>query len=122
MPYTNVGKDLMLNTLRDSLTEVSIHSSDPGTSGDNEIDPTGNTYVRASVTSIDFTISTGGQFALDVDLSFNGPVGGDCTFFGIWAGTDFVAYEEITGDTVFDDAGNFTLKNNTVIFNLNLVC
>ena len=117
MPYTVEGKNGMLESHRARITEVSLHTADPGSAGDNEV--TGNGYARVSVTSADFNAPSGGEMTLANTLDFVGPANGTVTHGGFWDGTTFVSYGAITGDTTFNAEGNFSVLSGTTILDLN---
>jgi hypothetical protein len=116
MPYTTYAKNFMLTALRADITEISLHTGDPSTTGANEV--TGGGYTRASVTTADFAAAASGEVTLADDIAFVGPASGNCTHFGLWDGTDFVGGGAITGDTTFNAEGDFNLLAATK-FDLN---
>lgn len=118
MGYTVFAKNLMLNELRDVITAISLHTDDPASTGINEVD--GGGYARATVTAADFVAADGGEVTLDDDIDFVGPTNSACSYFGLWAGSDFVGGGPITGDTTFNAEGDFVLKAPTM-FDLNAV-
>lgn len=115
MPYTNTAKNSMLDHLVGQIAEVSIHTSDPGSSGSNEA--SGGTYARILVSSAQFSSAgaqTAGEIQLNEDLTFNGGANEGATHFGIWDDSDnFLGSGEITGDTQFNTEGEFTLLTGT---------
>jgi hypothetical protein len=117
--YNTDGKAIMLGALRAAIDEISLHSSDPGNNGANEV--SGGTYARWAVDTGDFTAVSGGAFATNDDHEFDGPAAGAATHFGIWADSTFVGAGAITGDTQFNSEGKFVLQSGTAL-DLNLEC
>lgn len=118
MGYTAAAKNGMLDgaPLRQRITDLSLHSADPGATGANEV--TGGGYTRAAVVEADFTAAAAGAFTLVADEPFVGPSEGACTFFGSWDGTTFLGGGALTGDQAFNVAGEYILKAGTS-FDLN---
>ena len=118
MGYTVFSKNLMLDALRTGITEISLHTADPGAAGTDEV--AGGGYARATVTGASFVAASGGEVLLDGDQAFVGPANTGCSYFGLWAGSNFVGGGPITGDITFNAEGDFTLKAATK-FDLNAV-
>jgi len=103
-----------------NITDISLHTADPGTTGDNEVSggstgPGGEDYARVSVTEADFTTPSSGETELNNDKDFNGPANEDVFFFGLWDTNDFLGYGSITGDNQYNYLGNYILKQGTSI-------
>lgn len=117
MGYTNEAKSIMLSALRGDVAEISLHTNDPGTAGDNEV--SGGGYSRASAPAADWGTPSEGSVSLSSDKEFSGPPSGTCSHFGLWDGSDtFLGGGTITGDTSFNAEGDFILKAGTS-FDLN---
>ena len=116
MPFTNDGKAIMLNAMRNATTEISLHTADPGTTGASEYAGAG--YARAAAVVADWDAPAAGVVALNNDKDFTGVAADPVTHFGVWAGATFVAGTAIAGDTTFNAAGEFTLKSGSS-FDLN---
>ena len=106
--FTDAGKAIMLNAMRNATTQVSLHTADPGTTGASEY--SGGGYARAAVVAADWNAPVAGQVDLNNDKPFSGNALDPVTHFGIWAGATFVGSAAIQGDTSFNAAGEFTLK------------
>jgi len=119
MPYTELAKHSMLAkivgkaTPNAAVTDLSIHTADPGLTGENEV--TGGTpaYSRVSVTETDFDAPAAGETVLNNDKAFNGPANEGATHFGIWSGTDFLGGGPNSGDLTFNAEGELLLKAGT---------
>jgi hypothetical protein len=109
----------MLTALRAEITDISIHTADPGTTGASEV-ATG-AYARVPVTTADWNAASAdaaGEVRLNNDKAFVAAAATNALFFGLWDSTVFLGGGAITGDTVFNAEGNFTLKAGTK-FDLN---
>jgi len=119
MPYTDLAKHTMLAAIvgkatpSATVTHLSLHSGDPGSTGANEVTGGDPAYARVAVTETDFDAPTGGECLLNNDKTFNGPANGDCGFFGVWDGTDFLGGGSNTGDLTFNAEGVVLLKAGT---------
>ena len=116
MPFTNNAKDGMLGPVRGRITDLSIHTGDPSTTGANEV--SGGGYARVAVTTSDFTSPSAGAFTLNNDKDFVAGAATNALFFGAWDDTTFLGGGAITGDTAFNAEGDFILKSGTS-FDLN---
>lgn len=110
MPYSDSGKETMLDALAAVVDDVSIHTGDPGAAGtDNEV--TGNGYERLTPS---WDPASGGSLNLAANLDFSGPANEDATWFGLWDATVFKGRGQITsGDVTFNAAGEFALTTDT---------
>ena len=115
MGWTNNAKDGMLTQVRGRVTDLSIHTADPTTVGDNEVTGGSPAYARVAVTAADFTVANDGAFTLNNDKPFSGPAGASATFYGAWDGVTFLGGGAITGDTLFNAEGDFVLKTGTAM-------
>lgn len=79
-PTTN-GKNEMLDTIRASITHVSLHTADPGDAGSNEV--TGGTPAYARKTISDAAAS-GGVVTFSALPTFDVPAGITVTHLGFW--------------------------------------
>jgi hypothetical protein len=121
MPYTTDAKNKMLTALRADIDAISIHTADPSTTGANEVTGGSPAYARVAVTTADWgaaSATTAGAVLLNNDKAFNGPAAANALFYGLWDDTVFLGGGAITGDTVFNAEGDFTLKAGT-LFDLN---
>ena len=116
MGYTNNAKNGKLEQFRSRITHVSLHSADPGTTGNNEV--TGGGYSRATAPSSDWGAASGGIIELLVDKPFSGPADGTITHFGAWDDTTFLGHGTVSGGSAFNAEGNAILKAGTTA-NLN---
>jgi len=106
--FTDAGKAIMLNAMRNATTEISLHTADPGTTGASEYAGAG--YARVAAVVADWDAPAAGSVDLNNDKDFAGVAADPVTHFGVWAGSTFVASATISGDTTFNAAGEFTLK------------
>jgi hypothetical protein len=110
MPYTNTGKNKMLDAL--GVTEVSAHTADPGEAGNNEV--TGGTYARASIT---YSAASGGSKSATTTPSINIPAGTTVTHVGYWdAAGNFLGYSAASES--FTNDGTLTLTSSVMDLNL----
>ena len=116
MSYSNIAKNGMLDWLRGQITELSIHTGNPGTTGATEV--AGGGYARVAVTSADFDAAANGEVILNNDKEFDGPANEDALNAGAWGGTDFLISFTGSGDLSFNADGKLLLKAGTT-FDLN---
>ena len=106
--------DATLNSLGTHLAGlclyVSLHSSDPGTTGANE-----TTAARKAVT---FSVDGDGDLTLPSTLSFTGGASsGAVTHVGLWSassGGTFRGGFALTGDATFNSAGEYDVTALTI--------
>ena len=116
MPWTANAKEGMLGQVRGRIVQISLHNGAPGATGINEI--TGGGYVRAAVTTADFTAASGSSFALVANEPFVGTASQAVTAAGIWDGATFLGSGTITGDLAFNAEGDYLLTTATT-FSIN---
>ena len=116
--YSDNGKHIMLDHLAGEITDISLHSDDPGSTGANEITGGDPAYARVSVTGADWDAAAAGAVELNNDKEFDGPADQSVSHFGIWAGTDFLGGGGLTGDLAFNAEGDYVLQAGTS-FDLN---
>ena len=85
MGFTNTVKNAMLELLDESggsqsITHVSLHTADPGTTGASEV--TGGSYARVAVT---WGSAASGVKSNTGSLAFNVPAGTTVTHIGGWS-------------------------------------
>jgi len=108
--YMDGAKNVMLTALRSELTQVSLHSSDPGTTGTNEL--TGGTYARKAVT---LTVPSAGAMNVSNAPEFDVPPSATVAWVGFWAGSTFRAKAAVTTEVYSTNGGKYTLLNTTVL-------
>ncbi len=101
--FTTAGKNARLDAV--TVTEVSLHSADPGTTGANEL--TGGSPAYARLIPVFNAASVGSQ-ALNADLTFDVPAAETVAYVGYWVGTVFDGSDIITAET-FAAQGTFTV-------------
>jgi hypothetical protein len=109
MPFTNAGKNLMLDALAAEIDEMSLHTDEPDASGSDEA--TGGSYAREVPT---IAASVDGEIFLDDDVVFDVPAG-TFTHVGFWADSVFVGYDDLAEPQVYASAGTLTLNTSTVL-------
>lgn len=111
MAFNNVMLNAGLDGMTALTTEVSLHSTDPGTSGAGEI--TGGSYERQSVS---WNAATGATASADSILTFDVPGGGtDVVWVGLWgAGDIFLGGIELNVAEVFEGDGQFAVTSLTI--------
>lgn len=97
MPWSDTGRDQRAAATAGLVTDISIHSADPGTDG------TANEWDR--VTANFSADGTGQQTA---SVSFTGDPSTAATHVGFWSGTDFLgAFGRTSGDAESNAAGEY---------------
>lgn len=113
MPFDNNGKNAMLDHLKTLTVRVSLHSADPGTTDDNEVD--GGGYARGTPS---WGSASGGALALASNLAFSTPASQTITWFALWNAAGDTRYgkgEITTGDTAANAAGEYELTTGTTL-------
>lgn len=104
MPLTDSSLNYMADQWAASVTEVSLHTADPGTTGANE--STAGRQVPA------FSAAANGDLTVSGTESFTGgAANGACTYVGFWRGATFAGGFALTGDQTFNAAGEYTLTD-----------
>jgi len=108
MPYSILGKNLMLNALAPGF--VSLHSADPGENGANEISGGNPTYARKAST---WNAASGGSMDNSNVPVFDVPAGGKVLYVGFWSlvtGGVFYGAALVTEEN-FGAQGTYTLTD-----------
>lgn len=108
MPYTNNAKNLMLDALRAAITQVSLHTADPGTTGASEVSGGSPAYARKAIA---FNAASGGSIDDSTNgIDFDVPAGTTVTHVGYWAGSTFMGSSSQTPET-FGSQGIYRLTD-----------
>jgi hypothetical protein len=121
MPYTNAGKNLMLDALRGinpsvALAYASLHTALPGESGASEVTGGSPAYARKPIT---MGAAASGSMAATNQPVFDVPGGVTITHVGFWSavsGGTFLGYADVT-DESFAGQGTYTLTSATLDLN-----
>jgi hypothetical protein len=108
MPYSILGKNLMLNALAPGF--VSLHSADPGENGVNEISGGSPAYARKAST---WNVASGGSMDNSNVPVFDVPAGGKVLYVGFWSlvtGGVFYGAALVTEEN-FGGQGTYTLTD-----------
>lgn len=110
MALTNATLQSLGNSLAGLCTHVSLHTSDPGSTGANE-----SSAARQAVT---FSVDADGDLTLPAALNFTGgAASGPCTFVGLWSASTAGTFRggfALTGDQTFNAAGEYTVTALTI--------
>lgn len=108
MALTDAAKTIMLNALGQAAVSVSLHTSDPLTTGVNEV--TGGSYVRQAISWN--SPQAGGTMAAAVNPLFNVPGGITVNYWGLWKsdGITFLGGGPVSNPETYVGAGTFTLS------------
>lgn len=113
MPFATAAKNTMLDSI--TVDKLSLHSGDPGAAGaNNEI--SGGSYARVAAT---FDAASGGERALNSDVSFVCTALTAVSYVGFWDNTTFRGSAALTGDAAFNASGQYTVKATTTKLDLN---
>lgn len=109
MSFSDDVKNAMLELLDEtsgtvSITQISLHTADPGTTGADEV--AGGSYARQSVT---WGAASGGAKASSNEMVFNVPSGTTVTHVGGWDGATFRGGGALTVAQPFATAGTYTI-------------
>ena len=110
MPYSTLGKNLMLNALGAAAVFVSLHSGDPADNGANEISGGSPAYIRKAGT---WNAANAGAMDNSNAPVFDVPAATTVSYVGFWSaetvGT-FYGAADVT-DEVFAGQGTYTLTD-----------
>lgn len=114
MPYATTAKNAMLSSL--GITQVSLHSADPGQAGANELAGGSPAYARKAIA---FNAPANGVMSQTTsDPVFDVPAGATVAFVGYWAGATFRGSGAISPAESFASQGQFTLSDTQLDLNL----
>lgn len=103
MGATTAVKNAMLDAV--TVTQMSLHSGDPGTTGANEISGGSPAYARKNVT---LGAASGGVRSVASPPSFDVPGGVTISHWGLWNGSTF-----LWGGTLKNAGGSATTEPYT---------
>jgi hypothetical protein len=110
MPYSTLGKNAMLNALGAVAVYASLHSSDPGDNGANELTGGSPAYARKSIT---WNAAASGSMDDSNVPVFDVPAGSTVSYVGLWSAVTsgtFYGSANVT-DEVYSGQGTYTLTD-----------
>lgn len=110
MPYSTIGKNVMLDALAALATRASLHSGDPGALGTaNELTGGSPAYARKAVA---WNVASSGNINLNGTAAFDIPAASTVAYVGFWntAGTAFYGSAALTPE-VYANQGTYTLTD-----------
>jgi len=108
--FNDGALNTMMTALTGEITDCSLHSADPGTTGINEL--SGGTYARQTVT---FGAAVSGQANVNNAPVFDVPASGTVAYVGFWAGTSFRVGVQVTTESYSSNGGTYQLQNTTYL-------
>lgn len=114
MPLNDAAMVVAGNAMRDAITHIAIHTAEPNAAGSNQ--------SAAPRQPASWAVDADGDLTL-MNLAFTGgAANGPATHVGFWgaaSGGTFYGWAQLTNDTAFNAAGQFTVlslaaNNNTV--------
>lgn len=108
MAFTTDTRDALLNGLDTLATYASLHTADPGETGDSEV--TGGAYARQPIT---WEPAAAGSKTLTASVTFDVPSGVTVTHAGTWdsdVGGMFRGSAELSSPETFGAAGTATVS------------
>jgi len=115
--YDTTAKNVMLDALRAVMTQVHLHSADPGAADSNTSELTGGSpaYARKAIA---FSAATGGAIDDTTAPVFDVAAGSTVAWVSFWNAGNTVRYakKQVTSE-VFGSQGTYTLTD--VDFDLN---
>ncbi len=116
MPYSLIGKNVMLDRLAQLAVYTSMHTADPGATGTSEV--TGGTYARKAIT---WVAAASGLLDSSNTPVFDIPAGTTIAYAGFWSaltggvfyGADLLvaAGSTTASPETFTSAGTYTLND-----------
>ena len=110
MPYSTAGKNVMLNALAAVAVFASLHTSNPGDTGTNEVTGGSPAYARKAIT---WNAASGGSIDDSNVPVFDVPSGTTVSYVGLFSavsGGTFYGSSDVT-DEVFAAQGTYTLTD-----------
>lgn len=104
MPSSDDTLNRAYNATAGTVTHLSLHTGDPGTTGANEV--TGGTYARAAGS---YGAPTAGVGDITSSVTFNVPSGTTVSHWGAWDGSTFLFGRELDVPQTFASDGTYTL-------------
>lgn len=96
-----------------TITKVSVHTADPGTTGANEV--VGGSYARQNVA---FAAAASGAGASNVAATFAGMPAVTVTHIGLWAGTTFLQGGALAASKTLNNGDTFQLSSGQITASL----
>lgn len=112
MALNNNGLNQMLSGLTGSVAYVSLHTTEPNSSGSNEV--VGGSYTRESVT---WAAASAGSISASNSPVFDVPGSTTVAWVGLWSAVSSGTYYgalELTNPETFGSAGTLTMDEITV--------
>lgn len=107
MALNDTAFDLMLDGLTVAATHASLHTSNPGSDGSNEL--TGTGYARQS---IPWAAAASGTATTDDAVVFTVPADRTISHIGYWSASEagvFYGFRELDTPQTFATAGTYTI-------------
>lgn len=105
--WSDAGKNLRANATADLVTHISLHSSDPGSDGSNEVSEGGYSRLVPNYDS-----ANNGIADLNDTLSFDTPANQTVSHIGLWASSTFLGgFERTSGDAAANAAGEYNVTS-----------
>lgn len=105
MPLSDSSLNFMADQWAGSVTEMSLHTADPGTTGTNESSAGRQVPAFSAATgSGDLSVSGAENFT-------GGAASGPCTHVGFWRGATWAGGFALTGDQTFNAAGEYSVTD-----------
>lgn len=95
-----------LDAMADRVTQLSLHTGDPGGTGANEL--TGGTYARQAVT---WNAATSAQVTIAAPVTFGVAAGNTIEWVGMWDGMTWVGAVALNAPQPFPNDGELTVQN-----------
>lgn len=112
MALNNTGLNEMLEGLTGNVLYVSLHTTEPNTSGSNEV--VGGSYTRESVT---WGTATAGSISASNQPVFDVPGSTTVSWLGLWSAVTtgtFYGALELTNPETFGGDGTLTMDEITI--------
>ena len=120
--YSVKARNLAIDGIASEITEVRLHTADPGSDGTlNEVTGGDPAYAPQAIAPGDILAGVDGEAILDAekDIEFDGPAEEECPWTSYWDGNgDHLLNAPVitTGDPKFSGDGKFILKGGDTLF------
>jgi hypothetical protein len=106
---STASKNARITSFIGTVTAVSIHSADPGTTGASELAGGSPAYARLTPS---FSAASGGASNLASSLTFDIPAAGAPAYYGLWNGSTFLIGGALTvAESAYSAQGTYVLTS-----------
>lgn len=106
MPLNTSGIQVGADAIAADINKLTLHTGDPGVDGTANVSSAGAQTVTVT--------ASGGVVTVPSTAFTGGAASGPCTYVAVWNGANFRGAFPLTGDQVFNAAGEYTVTALTI--------